>query len=596
LILQDLCALYERLAADAQSSGIALRGYSPAPVSHALELSDDGRIVAVIPLAKLEKKKLINPKWMLPERLVRTAGVRANYLSDNSGYALGRDSKGKPGRSAQLFQAFRELNLRILSALDDPGARAFCAFLNRWNPTQFDEPLFDDEREALLAGGNLVFMFNGTYLHERPALRAAWEREQSDEDTALVGQCLITGEELPIASVHPSIKGVVGAQSTGAALVSFNSPAFKFFNKSQSLNAPVSERAAFAYTTALNHLLNLPKGSGGRCIRIGDISQVFWARTHAPLEEGFTWCMVEPIEPQEDAADGDRDDAGTAKMMWDALLRLRAGRPLAEMNLNENVHMHLLGLAPNAARISVRYYYVDSFGALVQRVVQHHRDTEIVHGPSEPEFLAPWMIMRETAAQGKADNVPQTLSGALMRAIYTGQSYPSSLYAAVMMRIRSDKTINRVRAAVIKAYLLRDSRLKDNKEWKEGIKVGLNEEWNAPAYLMGRLFALMEKAQSDAIGSVGASIRDRYFASASATPGTVFPVLLRMAQHHITKINGHYLDMRIQEVVGKIGVGEENPKAFPNKLDLSDQGLFMVGYYHQRQALYTKRVEEAVEA
>ncbi|MDR1263953.1 MAG: type I-C CRISPR-associated protein Cas8c/Csd1, partial [Oscillospiraceae bacterium] len=151
MILQDLCALYERLAADAQNSGIAVRGYSPEPVSHALELSDDGRIVAVIPLANLDKKKLINPKWMLPERYVRTSGVHANYLSDNSGYVFGRDNKGKPKRSVQLFKVFRELNLRILSELDDPGARAFCAFLNRWDPAQFDEPLFDDEREALLA-------------------------------------------------------------------------------------------------------------------------------------------------------------------------------------------------------------------------------------------------------------------------------------------------------------------------------------------------------------------------------------------------------------------------------------------------------------
>jgi CRISPR-associated protein Csd1 len=439
-------------------------------------------------------------------------------------------------------------------------------------------------------------MFNGTYLHERPALRAAWEREQSDESAASVGQCLITGEELPIALVHPSIKGVVGAQPTGAALVSSNSPAFQFFYKVQRINAPVSERAAFAYTTALRYLLNSPKGSVERCVHFGDTSQVFWARTHAPREEGFLGCVIEPREPQEDAADDDRDDAGTTRTMWDALLRLRAGRPLAEMNLDENVHMHLLGLAPNVARISVRYYYVNSFGVLADRVIQHHRDTEIVHGPSEPEFLAPWMILRETAAQGKADNVPQTLSGALMRAIYTGQSYPKSLYAAIMIRVRSDKTLNRVRAAVIKAYLLRDSRLKDNKEWKEGIQVGLNEEWNDPAYLLGRLFALLEKAQFDALGSVGASIKDRYFASASATPGTVFPVLLRMAQNHIANLKGPYLDMKIREVACKIKVGEKSPKGFPRKLDLQDQGLFMLGYYHQQQALYTKRVEEAVEA
>ena len=602
MILQSLAALYDRLLADPES-GVAPPGYSFAPVTHALELNDAGALIGVIPMAEPDPsgrlKKPVNPQMLLPERCVRTAGVQPNFLSDNSGYVLGCDGKGKPERSAETHAAFTELHIRLLEGINDPAAQALLRFLQSWQPEMIGEPMFDAERVSVILGGNLVFFYQGTYLHDRdrnPLLHDPWIREQHAQDTCIQAQCLISGEVGSIASVHPSIKGIVGAQSTGAALVSFNKTAFEFFGKKQNLNAPVSEQAAFAYTTALNYLISSrAEGRRTQCMRIGDVTQVFWAETHATMEEDMLAAWSDPSAafmeaPANSTHTESRIDGATQQLMRDALRRLQRGQPLAELDLDETVRMHLLGLAPNAARLSIRYYYVNTFGDLARRVAQHYSDLEIVCGPKDPEFLAPQYILRETATQGESKNIPPTLSGALMRAIYTGQAYPHNLYAAILTRIRADKTVNRTRAAMIKGYLLRRVRLAKHDTKEEAITLALNEIWSNPGYLMGRLFALLEKAQVDAHeGKLNTTIKDRYFGAASATPNTVFPLLLRLSQHHHAKAKGNFIEREIQKVLWMIQVDETNPLAFPATLDMDEQGLFMLGYYQQKQVLYTKR-------
>jgi len=599
MILQSLAALYDRLLDD-PDSGVAPPGYSFAPVTHALELDDEGGVIGVHPQAKEnpngKSKKLVNPQMLLPEKCGRPNSIRPHFLSDHCEYVLGSIAKNNPERVAKMRATFNKLHFRLLEDVNDPAAHVLVRFLRSWKPEMLDEPIFDAEREAILAGGNLVFFYQGTYLHDRPLLRAAWMREQNAKEASNEAQCLITGNVGSIAQVHPAIKGVTGAQSTGAAIVSFNKKAFEFFGKEQSLNAPVSEQAAFAYTTALNHLIaSRSQGHRARCTRIGDVTQVFWAETHAPLEEDLIACFMEPSNDPEEADPANeqpesRDDAATVQLMRDALRRLQRGQPLEELHLNENVRMHLLGLAPNAARLSIRFYCVNSFGDLARRVAQHHSDLEIIRGPKDPEFLAPWQILLETAAQGKKENIPPTLGGALMRAIYTGQAYPHNLYAAILTRVRADKAVNRTRAAMIKGYLLRNARFAHSDITKEMMTLALNENFEHPGYLMGRLFALLEKAQADALGgNVNATIKDRYFGAASATPNTVFPLLLRLSQHHHAKAKGSYIEREIQKVLWKIQVDEANPLAFPATLDMDGQGLFMLGYYQQRQALYTKR-------
>ncbi len=589
MILQALASLYDRLLTE-KDSGIAPPGYSFAPVTHALELDASGNLIAVHPLAEPKGKKMVNPSLLLPERCVRTMGVQPNFLSDNSGYVLGRDSKGKPERTAKTLDAFRELHLRLLTSTEDAAGKALCSFLNRWQPEMMDSPIFDSQRDAILAGGNLVFFFENTYLHDRAALRAIWAHAQAESTATQTGQCLISGEVAPIAQVHPRIKGVLGAQAVGAAIVSFNQSAFEFFGKKQSLSAPISEESAFAYTTALNHMIASLGESRSQCTRIGDITHVHWAETHAPLEEGLLAEMIAPAPTATKNGKANKDESRinrpTIKLMHDVLETLKQGRPLSDLSLDESVRMHLLGLAPNAARLSIRFYYEKDFGPLIRCVAQHHLDMEIVRGPSDPEFIEPWQILRETAAQGESKNIPPALGGSLMRSIYTGKLYSRDLYAAIIMRVRADKSVNRTRAAFVKAYLLRTQ--KD--EISEAITLALNETWREPGYLLGRLFALLEKAQTDALGAgINATIKDRYFGAASSTPVTVFPLLLRLSQHHLPKVKNKYIHKGIQDVLGMMEVNEANPLGFPAKLSMESQGLFMLGYYHQRQAIYTKR-------
>lgn len=583
MILQALTQLYERLLQE-EDSGVAPPGYSYAPVTHALELGKDGRLVAVHPLYALKGKRMESREMLLPERVGRTVGVSANFLADHAGYVLGQDNKGKPERSLETHAAFYALHETLLAESEDPAAQALLLFLRNWQPTDVNEARFDAERDVLLSGGNIVFLYEEQYVHERPALRVAWMRfKNGEQEDVQLAQCLVTGQIAPIAKIHPAIKGVVGAQSTGAALVSFNQKAFTFFGKEQSLNAPVSEPAAFAYTTVLNHMTAKRNAQDRRCLRIGDTTQVFWAETKAPLEE---FLFAELMDPQPET----RGDPQGEQLMRDALMRLRDGKPLAEMHIDEHVCLHLLGLAPNAARISVRYYHVNDFGTLARAVAQHHQDTDIVHGPNEPAYLPPWRILLETAAQGKGENIPFGLSGALMQAIYSGDPYPWSLYTALLTRIRADKQINRPRVGMIKGCLLRNARRLQDSTKEEAITLALNGTWQEPGYLMGRLFALLEKTQVDALGrGINATIKDRYFGAASATPAKVFPQLLRMAQHHLSKVG--YMNRQIQELLYQIDVEEKNPLGFPATLTLEQQGLFMLGYYHQRQAPWAAKRE-----
>jgi len=453
-----------------------------------------------------------------------------------------------------------------------------------------------------MAGGNIVFRLDGTpgFIHDRPAVRAAWERHSAGRESVEQGQCLITGEFGPIARLHDSIKGVVGAQSTGASIVSFNLPAFESYGKEQSFNAPVSEAAAFGYVTALNFLLR----SDRHRLRIGDATTVFWAERAAAVEEDMLAELIDPIGAARggggaDRAEGTevtgdyRRDPQATRLVHDILRRVRDGRPVlaGATRVNPEVRFYILGLSPNASRLSVRFLHVDTFGNLIERIAQHYADMAIaLPAWDEDGFFPIWHIVKETAPLADTRRASPLLAGALTRAVLEGADYPESLYTAMISRIRADQKIDPVRAGMIKACLLRRARIHGNSDKKEMITVSLNEQCADTAYLLGRLFALLEKAQRDATPGLNATIRDRYFGAASATPQSVFPILLRLAQHHIAKAEyGGLLDKRIEDVVTRID-------SFPAHLSLEQQGMFVLGYYQQRQAFYRKKSAEAAMA
>lgn len=567
-ILGSLVGLYERLAADGE---VPAFGFSRENVSYAIVLSPDGRVEDVRDMRDTSGKKPSPGRLTVPRAVKRTGQALPNFLWDKTSFALGVSAKNRPDEIARIARehaAFKDFHRELLANCDDHDARAFLRFLDRWRPDELGSLLHADD----MLDTNIVFQPDDAarkLLHERPFVRDIWSRHLAKKKGA-EGLCLVTGEHTAIARLHPSVKGVAGAQSSGASLVSFDKDAFKSFGKERGANAPVSERAAFAYGAALNTLLE--HGSRRR-VRIGDATTVFWAeaagsQAHAAAAEDLFSSLV-GVPPA--------DEEETAKVR-DKLDAVAKGRPLDEVDpgVDENTRFWVLGLAPNAARLSIRFWRQNTIGELFRRVARHWDDLRLEPPPWRTPPPA-WLLLKETAAQGKAQNIPPALSGALMRAILSDGRYPRSLLAAIVGRMRADKRITGLRAAICKACLARDHRLDFE---REDIPVGLNREEANPAYRLGRLFAVYESVQRAALGKVSATIKDRYFGAASATPASVFPLLERNSTNHLAKLRkdgrADWFDREIDEIVAGMDT------TFPRSLRLEDQGRFAIGYHHQR--------------
>lgn len=573
MILQALTQLFENLAAQEK---IARPGWSPAKISFALSLDENGQLLQLIPTQaeqQVGKKTVLSPRVMqLPAAVKRTVGVLPNFLWDNSSYLLGADAKGKPARSAQCFEAAKALHHRLLEDVDTPAARAILAYFDSWQPeTAQSHPALAENWEAVTKGGNLVFLVDGKFAQEDAEIRAAWQQsyEAPEGETA---QCLVTGKPDIPEAVHPSIKGVAGAQSSGAALISFNAPAFCSYGKEQSLNAPVGKTAAFAYTAALNHLL----ADRENVHRLGDTTVVCWAEGAEPGYDDFFNCLAYgDAQPEQITTDELR-----------AIVRkLAEGLPCAELSLDLSRRFYILGLAPNAARLSVRFFYSSSFGELMRHVSAHHERLTIT-GSRFP-IMPLWALLRETVNLNTTDKDPShVMAGAVARAVFTGAPYPASLLQAVMLRIRAEREITPGRAAILKAYYLKNS---SQLCPKEVLTVSLNEASTHVPYTLGRLFAVYEAVQEAANPGINATIKDKYFNAAAATPAVIFPILDKLAQKHLRKLSvGQrvYYDRQIGAL--KCILGERNPE----RLALPEQGSFYLGYYHQKESRYTKKEEK----
>ena len=520
MILQALTRYYETLA---DQGKIARPGWAKSRISYALCLNTDGEFIQVIPLLEETGGKKPQPRQFdLPAPVKRTVGIDSNFLWDNSTYLLGVDAKSKPDRSRQCFIACRERHNAVLDGVNSTAAAAILRFFDTWNPSNArTHPALQNDFEGMTAGGNLMFRIDGAFPHEDGAIRHAWQAyyDKAEGDTQ---QCLVTGHEDQIAVVHPSIKGVDGAQSSGAAIVSFNAPAFCSYGQEQSFNAPVGRYAAFAYTAALNHLL----ADRENVQKIGDTTVVCWAENAEPQYQAFTFA----------ALFGQKQDRLDENDLRETVRRLASGMRVPEHDLDPDSTFYILGLAPNAARLSVRFFFRDSFGHLMKNVNEHHERMEIVR-PSYDKYetMPLWAMLRETVNQNSRDKSPSPImAGAVARAIFTGGLYPAMLLEQTMMRIRAERDINRGKAAIIKAYYLRNS----NPDCpKEVLTVALNEASTNPAYTLGRLFSVYEAVQSDANPGINSTIKDKYFNSAASTPATIFPLLDNLCQKHLRKLS-----------------------------------------------------------
>lgn len=593
MILQRLVELYDRLASDdATADALPKPGYSLQKCSFAVMLHPDGRLENFRSLLVLSDKnqKPIPRQLLVPGQAKPPgSGINPCFLWDNAAYMLGyKADDPKPDRTRESFETFRDKHLALEQQINTPAFSAVCAFLRQWTPEQAMARAADLEP---VAGSFGVFQLVGApgFIHDDPAILSYWMTHGSGaaDDNAPQGFCLVTGEYGPIATLHePKIKGVIGSQSAGALLVSFNTSAYESYGKSQGANAPVSQTAAFKYTNALNYLLNNPH----RRITLGDATVVFWAGAASPLE-GMTGTLLGDWgEPAEDAPVEEKQRWQQARLF---LSQLRDGH--ADGNAfagSSDTPFYILGLSPNAARISVRFWHQTTVGELQHRLAAHMRAMMLV-GLREGE--TPPIVRRIVQATGRADMqngkfksydtdaVSPLLTGAVTYAVLTGTPYPQSLLAAMITRLRADGYISHVRIATIKACIVRNSDLTDQEKEK---LVSLDTNRKDPGYVCGRLFAILEKAQQDsADGELNSTIKDRYFSAASATPGMVFPRLIRLNQHHLGRMEKPqkiYFDKQIGEVTDKLC-------GFPNQLNLEDQGLFAIGYFHQRQDLYTSK-------
>jgi len=621
MIVQSLVRYYDILAAD-KNVKIAQPGYSPANVSFVLAISERGELTNIVDVRTDGKKK--RPKVLfVPYQESRTSGINPYFLCDKAQYVFGIErievgKKTQPGmkdiitvleenetqriviskRSLEANKQFREFHHSILDAVDDTAVQHFLKFLDNWDPKEtLKHQKFAEYKEDLLSGGLFVFEYLGDYLQKNASVISAWEHflATASHDETQEMQCLVSGKREPVCRTHKWIRGVKGTQAQGAPLVSFNDDCFCSYGRDQSYNSPVSATAMFKYTTVLNHLLEWESKNK---IQIGDTTVVFWAETDNKNYENLVFSLLNPSD-DEDVDDTEsktttrQQDQSTRQLVNDILQKVKTGKYLEEDVLGidpDKTNFYILGLSPNQGRLVVRFWHQDTFGNFITRLARHHLDMEIYRDERAPQFTSLYWLLKQTVPDGsKEPAASPMLSGLLMRSILENTPYPLPMYNAILSRVKVDSSkkdvknpINYARAGFIKACLIRMARARGKNE-EDMITVSLNEENTNVPYRLGRLFAVLEKAQSDSNKDLKSTINSKYFSSASTTPAVVFPVLLKLAQHHIAKSDwGFKSNQWIEDVVS--GIDE-----FPAYLNLEDQGMFMIGYYHQRKAFFKKK-------
>jgi len=571
-ILSALAKAYERIP-DAPAPG-----YSLERIGFVISLNKDGTVAAVAPRGDADVKLKSAPPMLVPQPAKKSVNISPNFLWGNTAYVLGvTAAEGKkPTRLASEHAAFVRYHMDCLKDATDDGLLALRRFLEAWSPERFIGSTWPDD----LKDQNLVFALeedrrHNVYLHGREEAKSLWARMRADGDTGQA-TCLVTGAVAPFARLHPSIKGVWGAQTSGASIVAFNQESFESYGHEQGENAPVSEDVVFRYTTALNTFLG--RDSKNR-IQIGDASTVYWAEAAdgdvATLaEKAFGGMYVAPDQEIED------------RKVGDILARIRRGEPLKTIapELAEGVRFYVLGLSPNAARLSIRFWFENDFGVLARNYQRFVQDIVIEPPPRDGRPVL-WKYLSATAVLGKRENVPPNLAGEWMRSILTGAPYPLTLLATVLMRIRADKDVDALRVGMLKAVLVRNFKAKET-------PVAIDTSNTNRGYLLGRLFATYEHAQTAALGrNVNATIKDKYYGAASAQPRKVFPILDRGVANHLSKVGKvrpgqkTNLERAIGQIFEQMSPADD---PFPASLAAQEQALFALGYYHQRNDFFRK--------
>jgi len=589
VILQDLCECYDIVAAG--DATMAPPNYSPVLCRFVILLSKKGEIVEVYDLEEEDKKRGIT--MIVPMQEVRSSGIKPYCICDKVKYFFGREWDKKKNAfisTDKHFEASRNLHEKLFGGVQDEYAHALLSFFTSVAEGAEGFQLPDDHL-IYRDGENIVFRLEGgRYLHEQESMKHAWEQSLADDTKGNMAQCLLSGRINEVERVHRNkIKGVKGAQLAGASIISFNKASFLSYGKEQSYNAPISSQLVFKYTTALNYLLS----SHGNRFILGDTTVVFWSNTErfkAEIIHNFFFGSGKQ-NTDEESSDKKQDTFRESQLL-SILKALRNGYAKSDatfdLDLGSDSQVYILGLAPNKARIAIRFWYKDTVEHFLTALSDHYYDMQIIGKEGTRDLITINDILREISPKGKDGkrNAPSSFERSIFDAILHKTPYPYSMYMGVIMRIRAevgdDYGINQRRTGIIKGYLNRF--YKYQKHEKE-ITVTLNEDSKDISYSLGRLFAVLERIQYFANKS--STIRQRYFTSASTTPAVVFPTLLKLSVHHMEKLdNSTFFDKLIGNLLSLVD-------EFPVTLSLEEQGAFILGYYHQRQALFEKKEEDS---
>ncbi|GJQ23437.1 type I-C CRISPR-associated protein Cas8c/Csd1 [Candidatus Brocadia sapporoensis] len=569
MILQALAKYYERIP------DVEDEGFQKQEIPFIVVLNRQGNFLSMVDTRSGDGKKKTARSFMVPKAVKRSSGIAANLLWDTPAYIFGKPKPDKKKDMENLFQRAKEQQKSFLDKIveiftdspPDEGVAAVIHFLKQKNYDKlFSHPQWQEIEES---GANVTFQLEG---ETELICQHKVVKDAIASTTTIVSDdqcvCLISGNKDSPARLHTAIKGVWGSQSSGANVVSFNLPAFNSFGKEQGYNAPVGRKIEFAYTTALNTLL--VRGSRQR-IQVGDASTVFWAEKRHGIEDWFADIFGEPA-----IKDSDQDNAAIKALF-------KSPETGAKPVLDNSIKFYVLGLSPNASRIAIRFWYAGTIAEVEENIRQHFTDIAIDRAPHQPEYLSLFRLLVSTAVQGKSDNIQPNLAGDFMKAILSWTPYPNTLLSSAIRRTKAEQEVTYQRASLIKAVLVRKARYKNE---KEEIRMALDTSNTNTGYLLGRLFATLEKIQEEASPGINATIRDRFYSSASSTPVTVFSHLMKLKNHHIAKLENKGRAVNFEKLLGEI---VDDVKDFPAHLSLDDQGRFAVGYYHQRQDFFKKR-------
>lgn len=570
MILKALYDYYHR-SEDLPTFGMELK-----EIGFIIVIDKDGKFLRFED-RRIDKKSA--QQFLVKKSVGRSSAPVANYLYDNSQYVFGYSDKGDMEGMRKYFNTFQAKVREIYNRFpNNEVMKALYAFYLQ-EPSDMleimkNDPLWTDISKNLNKKYSIFsFLIEGDM--EIAASKREIIKQECEDDQTEENLCLITGSHGKTAEITTATM-IPGSQAT-AKLVAFQvNSGYDSYGKTKGYNAPISEEAEFAYTTALNHLLR--SGSHNKFM-VGTRTYLFWASSNSEASKKTEDSLFALLGYPDDDDNPDK----RIKLVRDTFISIYSGK----MSANKDDKFFILGLAPNSARIAVVYWSELPLREFAHLISKHFIDMEIVDSRKEKKpYIGLHPILRSISLEGKSSNAAPNLPDAVVKSIFQGLPYPASLFQACIRRIRAEQSINIVRAAIIKAYL---NRLNDNNNKK--LNIMLDIENNNQGYLCGRLFAVLDKIQEDANGIH--SIRERYMNSASATPAMVFATILNLSTHHLEKLNVGkqiFYEKLKQEIISKL-----DANGFPAHLDLQDQGRFFVGYYHQRQEFFMSKDNKETE-